>query len=126
MLQKAHLKLMEIIVSANQKGVIDQDTKEYLINKTPKTTIFYALPKVHKKVLPPPRRPIVSGIRGSTENVGIYVDDMLRPHVQALSSYLRDTLHLLQILYGLTVPANTWLVTMDIEALFSVFRTQKA
>lgn len=80
LLNKAHLKLIKIFVSANQKEVIDQDMKEYLINNTPRTPIFYALTKVHKKVFPPPSRPIVSGIGGSTENVVIFVDGhMFRP-----------------------------------------------
>lgn len=81
--------------------------------------MFYALPKLHKKVYPPPGRPIVSGIRGPTERIGTFVDDALRPHVTSLPSYLRDTLQLLQNLDDLSVPPETILVTLDIEALYS-------
>lgn len=81
--------------------------------------MFYALPKLHKKAHPPPGRPIVSGIGGPTEKIGMFVDDALRPLVTSLPSYLRDTLHILQALEDLVVPPETILITLDIEALYS-------
>lgn len=43
----------------------------------------------------------------------------MRPLVTNLSSYIRDTAHLLQNLEGLSVPLDSILVTVDIEALYS-------
>lgn len=116
---KAHEALTKIIIEAFDDNIIDGDTKNFLINKYTKIPFFYALPKVHKGVLPPPGRPIVAGIDSSPEMAGRYVDDVLRPHVERMPSYVKDTLQLLQILDGLTIPVDSLLVTLDIEALYS-------
>lgn len=107
------------VLSACFQGIIDDDTKEFLINRTPKTPVFYALPKIHKKITPPPGRPIILGIGCSTEKAGTFIDNTLRPYEIAMPSYLRDSLQLMQILNGITIPADAWLITLDIEALYS-------
>lgn len=92
--------------------------KNFLINKTTKTPVFSALPKLQKKIDPPPGRPIISGIGSSTKKAGIFVDDALKPHVLAMPSYLRDLLQLFQILHDMMVPTDAWLITLNIEALY--------
>lgn len=47
------------------------------------------------------------------------MDDHLRPHVESLPTYLKDTIHLLNILDGLHVDTNTLLVCIDVVALYS-------
>lgn len=59
---------------------------------------FYALPKTHKCIDNLPSRPIVSGIGSRTSKASNLIDDYLRPHVESLPSYLKDTIHLLTIL----------------------------
>lgn len=76
-----------IIAEAYQKALIDKDLFEYLEVKWPIIPTFYALPKVHKNLIYPPGRPIVSGIGYHTEK-STYVDTQLRPHVIGPPSYL--------------------------------------
>lgn len=45
--------------------------------KNPQIPTFYALPKIHKGTKPLKGRPIVSGINSVTQNVGIYLDQVL-------------------------------------------------
>lgn len=80
---------------------------------------FYSLPKVHKGYSPLKGRPIVSGVNNLTQNCGTYIDTILRPFVQALPSYTRDTTDLIQRLDGVTIDEDWWLASVDIEALYT-------
>lgn len=84
----------------------------------PKIPVFYALPKLHKRVMPPSGRPIVAGIGNSSEKASILIDDYLRLHVTSLPSYLGDTVQVLRAPDGLDVLPDAILVMVDIEALY--------
>lgn len=47
------------------------------------------------------------------------VDEHLRPLISALPSYVKDTIHLLQIIDGVQVTDRTILVSIDVETLYS-------
>ena len=50
----------------------------------------------------------------------MFVDYHLRPHVEPLPSYLRDTTHFLTRVQGLdTLPLGTLLVTLDVKSLYT-------
>lgn len=83
---------------------------------TPK---LYALPKVQKNLHHPPGRLIISGCGSLTENVSKLIDKYLYPHVKSLSSYVKDTIELFKITDGLQIPQGSWLVAIDIEALYN-------
>lgn len=85
-LEKAHSTLSDLTSKANQLGVIDNNMKEFLSIKFPAVLVFYTLPKIHKGVIPPPGRPIVSSIGSSTEAASQLFDDYLRTHVYSLPS----------------------------------------
>lgn len=116
---EARSNYLTIIDQAYQQGLIDKDTREFLEVKWPITPTFYSLPKVHKNIVNPPAHPIISGIGSHTQTASQYVDGYLRPHVTSLPSYLKDTLDLLKILEGLTIPQGAILAAIDIEALYS-------
>ncbi|XP_040196440.1 uncharacterized protein LOC120929221 [Rana temporaria] len=116
---KARSDYISLISLAFQQGLIDQDLREYLEIKWPITPTFYSLPKIHKDIRDPPGRPIISGIGSHTETASKYVDMQLRPHVMALPSYLKDTLELLKIVEGMSVPPGSILAAIDVEALYS-------
>ncbi|XP_056387098.1 uncharacterized protein LOC130282653 isoform X2 [Hyla sarda] len=50
--------------------------------------------------------------------------EYLQPLVTALPSYLRDSLHLMQIIKNIQIPKGTLLVTCDVESLYSNIRHQ--
>ena len=62
-----------------------------LKTKKPRAPPVYFLPKIHKDVLPPPGRPVVSANGCSTEKISAFVDNFLRPLVPKIKSYVRDT-----------------------------------
>lgn len=92
---------------------------ELVCTTFPKTATFYLLPKIHKNDVDPPGRPIISGNGAITENLSRVVDEHLRPFVLALSSYVCDTIHLLQITDCVHVSGGSILATIDVEALYS-------
>ena len=78
---------------------------------------FYVLPKIHKPGMP--GRPIVSAIGHPTEKISEFIDLHLRPHVENLPSYLKDTTDYLNKTPSSNLPDNTILVTMDVTSLYT-------
>ena len=116
---KFETEFYALVDGAFSQGVVNQDTWEFIRVKYPKIPTFYCLPKVHKRLIDPPGRPIVSGNGALTENLSIYVDSFLKPFVVNLSSYIKDTIYLLRKLEGLHVSSGALLVAIDVEALYS-------
>jgi len=115
-----HNEITKVVDQLLHKGEIDRKCADYLVIKEPRTPQFYLLPKVHKGIIPPPGRPIVSGNAGPTERISQLVDHFLKPHVQSIRSYIRDTTHFLQILQEVyTLPTDTLLVTLDVTSLYT-------
>ncbi|XP_040189948.1 extracellular calcium-sensing receptor-like [Rana temporaria] len=119
MITQSIKRYRQILNCAQRLGIIDDTTLQFLNVESPTTPTFYASSKIHKVVLPPPGRPIVSGCGLLTENISRIIDEYLYPHVQSLFSHVKDTIELLKIVDGLTIPPNAWLVAIDIEALYN-------
>ena len=69
--------------------LINNKTKQYLIQSDVKPGRFYILPKVHKPGNP--GRPIVSSNSHPTERLSHFVDYHLQPLVHKLPSFVKDT-----------------------------------
>ncbi|KAM9330351.1 epididymis-specific alpha-mannosidase [Gastrophryne carolinensis] len=108
-----------LVQEARDRGVIDAHTAGYLESPCPRIPTFYALPKVHKSATLPPGRPIVSGMGALTEKASRYVDQHLQPLVTGLPSYVKDTGHMVRVHDDLWVSPGAYLVTLDVEALYS-------
>ena len=63
-------------------------------------------------------RPIVSGCGGPTENISQLVDLHLKPHAPKITSYLRDSGHLISIIERTPIPTNCTLATIDVKSLY--------
>ncbi|XP_053575241.1 LOW QUALITY PROTEIN: histone-lysine N-methyltransferase, H3 lysine-36 specific [Bombina bombina] len=108
-----------LINRAHNEGIITIKEKKFLTVTNPKIATFYMLPKIHKNAEIPPGRPIVSGIGCLTEKASEYIDHRLRHYVEELPSYVQDTMQVLQRLEHLTLNETTWLVTTDVESLYT-------
>ena len=99
---------------------IDLKCHDYLMASKCRTSLFYMLPKIHKRLKDPPGRPIVSGNGCPTEKISQLVDHFLQPHVKQLPSYIKDTTHFLQKLQTLgSLPEGSLLVTLDVASLYT-------
>ena len=81
------------------------------------TQTIYFLPKIHKN--PVKLRPIVSCTNGPTYTASAYLDRLLQPHMKKVRSYLKNSMDLVHILQTLRVPPHAYLVTLDIESLYT-------
>ena len=99
---------------------IDLKCHDYLMASKCRTSLFYMLPKIHKRLKDPPGRPIVSGNGCPTEKISQLVDHFLQPHVKQLPSHIKDTTHFLQKLQTLdSLPEGSLLVTLDVASLYT-------
>ena len=90
-----------------------------------RTPQFYILPKTHKErdenlPLGYPGRPIVSACNSSTDNISKYIDYILKPLMQSLPSYVKDTTDFIQKLKSTKLAhAKSYLVTLDVSSLYT-------
>lgn len=96
-------ELEELLITAVDQRLISKEECQFMMPKDPQIPTFYALLKIHKGLNPLKDHPIVSGINSVTQNVGIYLDRVLRNFVTAFPSYVRDTSDLLKKIEGIQV-----------------------
>ncbi|CAH2284671.1 Hypothetical predicted protein, partial [Pelobates cultripes] len=72
-------ELKEILNYGKDRGILNEREYKYLYVQYPRIPVFYHLPKIHKRLVKPPGRPIVSGIGSLTSNLSEYVDQYLQP-----------------------------------------------
>ncbi|KAJ1123259.1 hypothetical protein NDU88_001732 [Pleurodeles waltl] len=92
----------------------------FLTQSNPKIPYFYILPKIHKGTIPPPSRPIVSGIGSILEPLSLFCDFFLQPLVKQIPTYLKDTTDALVLLDSMPFDKNAGLLIMlDVESLYT-------
>ena len=86
---------------------------------------FYVLPKTHKLYNPSlplgyPGRPIVSACGSLTENVSAFIDSILKPFMESLPSYIKDTTDFINKIRQLPqLSKDSFLITLDVSSLYS-------
>jgi hypothetical protein len=108
---------MQALAAMHARGHLDKKTMDYLTPEDPKPGRFYLLPKIHKENNP--GRPIVSVNDHPTEKISEFIDFHLRPFVEILPSYIKDTNDYLKKMENLNIPENTTFVTMDVTSLYT-------
>jgi hypothetical protein len=117
--EKHRKEVQNLVEDAYQNGEIHESVKKFLTDVTCKTPNLYLLPKIHKKVTPPPGRPVISGNNGPTEKISKFVDHFLNPTVKRIKSFVKDTTHFLRLINELgDIPDSSLLVTLDVAALY--------
>ncbi|CAH2299139.1 Hypothetical predicted protein, partial [Pelobates cultripes] len=74
-------ELVELINMGKERGILSKRESDHILCKHPKLAVFYHLPKIHKSLINPPGRPIISGLGSLTSNLSEYVDQFLQPVV---------------------------------------------
>ena len=98
-------------------GDLDDETFKGLMPEDPKAGTFYLLPKIHKEGIP--GRPIINCIGHPTEKISHFLEYHLRPFVENLPSYLKDTTDYINKTPSENLPAETILVTLDVTSLYT-------
>ena len=85
----------------------------------PKLGRFYLLPKIHKRLLNVPGRPVISNSSYFTENISSFLDFYLKPLAQKVKSYIKDTNYFLKNIANLApFPGDLILCTIDVVDLY--------
>ena len=111
-------EIASFLQEAFNRHVIDLETLKYLLLNNAKASQFYILLKIHKPGNP--GRPIVSSCGSPTEVISHFVYYHLRPWVEQVPSYIKDTTDLLGKLQDLTNSSpDVILVTLDVKSLYT-------
>lgn len=107
----------EILQAGEDLEILTPKERKNIITKHPRTSSFYMLPKIHK--INNPGRPIVNSIGSITEKISAYVDEMIQPLAQEVTSYIKDTTHFLNVLNTIQLEDTDLLVTIDVSSLYT-------
>lgn len=119
------VKFYQLVDRARDDGLIDTMIWKFIRTPHPRISNFYSLPKLHKEGPELKGRPIISGTGNLTEIARKLVDRSLKPHVETLFSFVRDTLSFLQAMDGITTSRHSHLVTIDVECLYNSIPHQR-
>lgn len=125
------IKYRDILSTMLEKKLIQPEQACYLMpSNDARSRRFYLLPKIHKdmskwtiKNKMPPGRPIVSDCSSESYRIAEYLDYHLQPIACKHPSYVKDTYDFLDKLKHIKVPDNAYLITLDIESLYTNIQT---
>ena len=101
-------------------GDITKKMANLLKSNVPRTPQIYFLPKIHKDIVPPPGRPIVSANGCPTEKISAFVDHFLNTIVKKMNTYIEDTSDFLRNIENLDeIKPNSIIGTMDVSSLYT-------
>ena len=117
-------KSNSIFQSLRKRKLITEEELKYFTYKYKKATNFwkmYLLPKIHKRLVNVPGRPVISNCSTPTEKASEFLDHQLQPIMRSGMSYIKDTNDFLPKLQNLKkVPDNAILVTADVVGLYPI------
>lgn len=110
----------KMLLQAVEDNLISTQEFDFLFKPNPRMATFYLLPKVHKDMINPPGRPVISGNETLMEPISKYVDYFIKPLLPTLPAYIQDTTDVLcKIDEHKFIGPESLLVTMDVEALYT-------
>lgn len=111
----------QFVKTIHNQQLIDYTTFKFLhIDKPTRKPTLYLLPKIHKPDVP--GRPIISGCGGPTVRLSEYNDFYLKPLMNNIDSYVKDSTDFLKRIFKLNnniSTENIILVTIDVKSLYT-------
>ncbi|XP_078538494.1 uncharacterized protein LOC144823662 [Lissotriton helveticus] len=121
------LEILEITKAGLELGFLSELEFNFLNQKHPRLDTIYTIPKIHKSLTNPPGRPIVSGCGSILEPLGKYIDFFLKPLAESTPTFLRDTMHTINIVEKSPFdPELQRLATCDVMSLYTSIPQQEA
>ena len=116
---KYHSMVQELVTELFDKELISDQTFKFLSTGRERTSIFYLLPKIHKKLQNPPGRPIVSSIDYPTVRISMMLDIILQPLLLTTKSYIKDTPDFLRKIKEEVIQSEENFFTLDVSSLYT-------
>ncbi|CAJ0967333.1 unnamed protein product [Ranitomeya imitator] len=112
-------EINDCLKEALDNEIIDQELKNYLSIEFPRTPVLYITPKIHKSLVDPPGRPIVSGVDSVFSRIGTFLDKILNPIAKKSKSYIQDTTDFLNKLEAVKFESEVILASFDVISLYT-------
>ncbi|XP_077137236.1 uncharacterized protein LOC143798719 [Ranitomeya variabilis] len=112
-------EIKNCLQEALNKYIIDQDLMDYLYVEFSRTPVLYTTPKIHKSLIDPPGRPIVSGVDSVFSRIGTFLDKVLNPIAKSCKSYIKDTTDFLNKLETIKLEGEVILASFDVISLYT-------
>ena len=104
------MKSKEEITDSNIKFLLPDDNR---------LARFYLLPKIHKRLINVPGRPVVSHVGFHTEKISSFIDHHLQPLSKKVKSFIKDTNDFVCKLKNIKdLPNDALMVTIDVVGLY--------
>ena len=119
-LQKVNSETKSVLRDMFNLKEIDQKIMNYLTVKKPQLGRFYLLPKIHKRTMNVPGRPVISNNGTATERISSFSDFYLYYNIiPTIPHILEDTRDFLCRIEQLqNIPEGTLLVSFDVVGLY--------
>lgn len=119
-------EILSFLTNAKTEGWISQSEFKFLYCQHPIRPVFYTLPKIHKRLIDPPGRPIVAQTNSLLSPLSQYVDFFIKPFVHSLPSYIRDSTDFINKISELhDLSDASVLLTLDITSLYTNISHEK-
>ena len=111
--------IKKAIRKLRNRGDFSHETLDYFSVNNPKLGRFYLLPQIQKRFHDVPGTPVISNSGFYAENISSFIEYHLKPLVQNVKSYIRDTNNFLSKLASLPpLPDDVILCTIDVVGLY--------
>ncbi|CAJ0921621.1 unnamed protein product [Ranitomeya imitator] len=117
-------EIKKCLEEAVKNNVIDQELMNYLYIEFSRTPVIYTTPKIHKTLMDPPGRPIVSGVDSVFSRMGTFLDKILNPIAKKSKSYIQDTTDFLKKLEDVKLEGEVILASYDVVSLYTSIEHQ--
>lgn len=127
-----HDKIDKLLTKLKNKKYISKKEYEFFQpDPDGRPRLIYFTPKIHKEpeTWPnrniPAARPIISDVGSDLYNVSKLIDFYLTPFSNKHPSYVKDTPHFINKLSQVKIPENAYLITLDVESLYTNINTDQ-
>ena len=118
-LQKVNSEIKPVLRHMFNLKEIDQKIMNYLTVKKPQLERFNLLPKIYKRTINVPRRPVISNNGTAAERISSFLDFHLKNIIPTIPHILEDTRDFLYRTEQLqNIPEGTLLVSFDVVGLY--------
>ena len=112
-------RVYEKLDCLKNKGSISGDNRKYLSSRDGKLGRLFLLPKIHKRLIDVPGRPVISNCGTPTGKLSEFVDFHLQPIIKILPFIIKNTTDFLCKLERLDdIPDNAIICSMDVGGLY--------
>ena len=112
-------KLAAILGNLKESGKITKEKWREIYPTAENTPRMYCTPKIHKKTIPAPLRPIVDCTGSVTYATSKYLVSLIRPLLGKTQQHCKNSAQLAKDLVNVTVEKDEQLISHDVVALFT-------